>query len=281
MFDKFVNRYVIEGELTAVTALHIGAAEDVFKPNGCKNPFFRNGNGMPLIPGSSLKGAMRSFLEQYLSSESGRSLFLEEQMNYPKDICNEESPCAEPKQDGVLKKLLKERGKDSQKNLAEYLFGTGKERVGKLCIICRLFGSPYSGAKFSVRDAGVIEETFQEKFEIRSGVAIDRNLGTSIDGKKFETEVIPEGTKFSFRAILENGDEMEWNIIKQLLWAMELGLVSIGGMKSRGLGEIRLENVRYQNINTNNIARYLSEGNIEFEKLCKEKSGGDRICSEN
>ena len=57
MFNKFINRYVITGELEAVTALHVGAAQDVFKPNGCKNPFFRNADGKPLIPGSSLKGA--------------------------------------------------------------------------------------------------------------------------------------------------------------------------------------------------------------------------------
>ena len=43
MFHKFINRYVITGELEAVTALHVGTAEDVFKPNGCKtgNLLFR------------------------------------------------------------------------------------------------------------------------------------------------------------------------------------------------------------------------------------------------
>ena len=45
MFGRFVSRYIIEGELVLVTALHIGAAEDVLKPGGCKHPFFRNAAG--------------------------------------------------------------------------------------------------------------------------------------------------------------------------------------------------------------------------------------------
>lgn len=269
MFDRFVSRYIIEGRLVAVTALHIGAAENVFQPGGCKNPFFRNAEGLPLIPGSSLKGAMRSFMEQYLSSESGKKM-IPQGVHYKRKICNEEEPCAEPKndeKDDELKALLKSKDKDAQRKLAEYLFGIKGKKVGKLCIICRLFGSHYSAAKFNVRDARVIEDTFQREFEMRSGVAIDRNLGISADTKYFETEVVPEGTAFSFRAVLENGDETEWEMIMQLLRAMEFALIPIGGMKSRGLGEIRLEDVRYQNINEHNIAEYLSGEEIPFVEL--------------
>lgn len=271
MFGRFVSRYIIEGELVLVTALHIGAAEDVLKPGGCKHPFFRNAAGQPLIPGSSIKGAMRGFLEQYLSSESGKEKF-SKRVNYRKAICNEENPCADAKNDEQLRKLLKGRDKDSQRQLSNYLFGIEEEKKenGKLCIICRLFGSQYNAAKFSVRDAGVIKETFQENFEIRSGVAIDRNFGTSISGKKFETEVVPEGTCFSFRAILENGDETEWEIIQDVLHAMEIGMIPIGGMKSRGLGEVKLQNIRYQKIDEKNIAKYLSGEKIEFNNLTKE-----------
>lgn len=261
MFDKFESRYIIEGDLVAATALHIGAAEDAFRPGGCKNPFFRNAKGLPLIPGSSLKGAMRSFLEQYLSSESGQKRYFGEDQPQ-KTICNEQNPCVDLK-DSELKQLLKKKEKESQKELSDYLFGVKGEKEGKLCIICRLFGSPCSAAKFNIRDAGVKEETFQREFEIRSGVAIDRNLGVSVDGKKFETEVVPEGTIFSFRAILENGDDMEWELIKDLFQAMKVGLIAIGGMKSRGLGEIRLENIRYQKIDGKNIVDYLTGKKIE------------------
>lgn len=243
MFEEFINRYVIEGNLVAVTALHIGAAESVFQPNGCKNPFFRNAHGLPLIPGSSLKGAMRSFLEQYLSSESGRDGILKE-TNYRTEICNEKNPCTDIKQDETLKGLLEQRAADSGEKLSEYLFGTKGGKDGKLCMVCRIFGSPLSCAKFSIRDARVDEDSFSREFEIRSGVAIDRNLGTNVENRTFTTEVVPEGTKFSFQAVLENAEEHEWKVVKQLLRAMELGIIPIGGMKSRGLGEIKLTDIR-------------------------------------
>lgn len=267
MFDKFINRYIIEGDLVAVTALHIGAAENVFQPNGCKNPFFRDANNMPLIPGSSLKGAMRSFLEQYFSSGLGKRIFPGKEIVYLEHICNEENPCANPKQDKELEKILQKRkDNDVEIKLAKYLFGEeGKQ--GKLCMVCRLFGSQYSAAKFSVRDAGVIDESFDGKFEIRSGVTIDRNLGISADGKKFEVEVVPKETAFSFHAILENGNEIEWEIIQWLLRAMKIGLIQIGGMKSRGLGEIKLENIKYQIINQNNIENYLCGEQIEIKEF--------------
>lgn len=280
MFEKFVNRYIIEGNLVAVTALHIGAAEDAFRPNGCKNPFFRNAEGLPLIPGSSLKGAMRSFLEQYLSSEAGRDTILKD-VHFRKEVCNEQNPCANSKKDKELKDLLKERGEDSQEKLSQYLFGVEGGEDGKLCMACRLFGSQCSAAKFSVRDARVNEKTFQREFEIRSGVAIDRNLGISVENKTFTTEVVPEGTTFSFKAILENGDETEWEVVKQLLQAMEIGLIPIGGMKSRGLGEIKLTDVGYQNINETNIASYLSGKKIAFTRLHDKGEGEIEACSEN
>lgn len=267
MFHEFVNRYIIQGKLVAATALHIGAAEDALRPGGCKNPFFRNADGLPLIPGSSLKGAMRSFLGQYLSSESGKKE-IPEKIHYRRDVCNEQEPCVNPKTD-----KLKEEGENGGSLLSEYLFGNGKEKEGKLCIICRLFGSPYSAAKFSVRDARVIDETFQNGFEIRSGVSIDRDFGTNISGKKFDIEVVPQGTSFSFYAVLENGDETEWHMIQQLLRAMEMGLVPVGGMKSRGLGDIRLTEVKYQEINGLNIADYLSGKDIDSIDLIKPEKG--------
>lgn len=280
MFDKFENRYIIEGNLTAVTALHIGAAEDEFRPNGCRNPFFRNAAGLPLIPGSSLKGAMRSFLEQYLSSEAGRDALLKD-VPFRKDICNEQNPCADAKRDSKLKKLLKKKEDNSEETISDYLFGTKDGGSGKLCMVCRLFGSHCSAAKFSIRDARIISGTFEDEFEIRSGVAIDRNLGTSVENKTFTTEVVPEGTEFSFKAVLENGDPCEWHVVEQLLRAMEIGLIQIGGMKSRGLGEIKLTKIRYQKIDETNIAAYLSGKSVPFIDFHDKGEEERRVCSEN
>ncbi len=272
MFEKFKNRYIIEGDLAAVTALHIGAAEDEFKPGGCKNPFFRNADGLPLIPGSSLKGAMRNFLGQYLSTEAGKDLLLKD-VPYEKEICSEQNPCTAQLKDEIKK--WKKQKENVEEKISGYLFGTENGVGGKLCMVCRLFGSPYSAAKLSIRDARVVEETFRGEFEIRSGVAIDRNLGISVKNKKFTTETVPQGTVFSFKAVLENADSYEWNAVTRLLQAMELGMIQIGGMKSRGLGEISLINIRYQYVNEKNLAEYLSGEGFRFkdfhDKREKEK----------
>lgn len=283
MFERFESRRIIEGTLTAVTAIHIGAAEDVFEPGGCKNPFFRNAAGLPVIPGSSLKGAMRSFLEQILAGESGWKA-IQADLHCQKKICNEEEPCADPEKDQKLKILLESKKRESSREIAEYLFGNPGNPEGKLCMACRLFGSPYSAAKLNIRDAGVLEDSFQKGFEIRSGVAINRNLGTSEDGKKFEEEVVPAGTAFLFRAVLENADDAEWEAVRIILRAMEKEMIPIGGNRSRGLGVMKLEDATYQHIDRNNLADYLTgkeEDVPALQLLGTDETTEVRKCSEN
>ena len=92
---------------------------------------------------------------------------------------------------------------------------------------------------------------------------------------------MPEGTEFSFKAVLENGDPCEWHVVEQLLRAMEIGLIQIGGMKSRGLGEIKLTNIRYQKIDETNIAAYLSGESVPFIDFHDKGEEERRVCSEN
>lgn len=259
MFYKFKNRYLITGEVVATTAIHIGAAQNEFIPNGNKNPFFRNAEDLPIIPGSSLKGMMRSFMEQILTSDCGAEIFC------GGNTCSEEEPCVNNKS-GEYKKLLESKEADAERKLSHYLYG-GEGTDGKLCTVCRLFGSTNNSAKLFVRDAKVIESTFQSDFEIRSGVSIDRDLGKSKNNQLYNLEVVPEGTSFEFYAILENADEREWVSVKKLLQAMKLGMISIGGMKSRGLGGMELQKIKYQKIDALNIGDLLSGKMKETKKI--------------
>jgi len=66
-FHTFMCRSIVTGELITVTQLHIGSGE---KGDIADNPVIRVRFGneeMPYIPGSSIKGVVRSFLEQVLS----------------------------------------------------------------------------------------------------------------------------------------------------------------------------------------------------------------------
>jgi len=69
---KKVNHYVIRGEIELLSGTRIGGSDDVLQIGGTdltciKDPV----TGRPYIPGSSLKGKMRSSLEKVLGRTSG------------------------------------------------------------------------------------------------------------------------------------------------------------------------------------------------------------------
>lgn len=62
---RLLGRLMLRGELEAVTGLHIGAGRGALAIGGIDNPVVRDPmTQMPYIPGSSLKGKMRSLLEK-------------------------------------------------------------------------------------------------------------------------------------------------------------------------------------------------------------------------
>lgn len=61
---KLVNKYKIEGKLKVETGMHIGGMKETFQIGGSDSPVIKTKNGIPYIPGSSLKGKIRSLLEK-------------------------------------------------------------------------------------------------------------------------------------------------------------------------------------------------------------------------
>ncbi len=131
---------VIKYKLRLKTGLHIGGAKDAFEIGGIDNPVIKLSaelnlgdrtipKGAPYIPGSSLKGKIRSLLEWSIRE--------------PKGIWELEEE--------ALKKYLdgdKEVLKPLEKTSVEYMFEKSegdKEKAGKpcscgTCSICRIFG---------------------------------------------------------------------------------------------------------------------------------------------
>lgn len=60
---------LITGKIKVITGLHIGAGETEMHIGGTDNPVIKTANNEPYIPGSSLKGKMRSLLRLYLGVE--------------------------------------------------------------------------------------------------------------------------------------------------------------------------------------------------------------------
>ncbi|MCK6456705.1 MAG: type III-A CRISPR-associated RAMP protein Csm3 [Phycisphaerae bacterium] len=70
---KKLNHYVIRGEIELLSGTRIGGSDDVLQIGGTDLTCIKDPTtGKPYIPGSSLKGKMRSSLEKHLGKVNGR-----------------------------------------------------------------------------------------------------------------------------------------------------------------------------------------------------------------
>jgi CRISPR-associated RAMP protein (TIGR02581 family) len=100
----------------------------------------------------------------------------------------------------------------------------------------RLFGSPWLASKFQVRDLTVLPDTWFGQYQERDGVAIDRDTETAADGKLYDFQVVPAGTPFEFRAVVENAEDWELGLLMIGLHQFETEQIPLGGGRSRGCG---------------------------------------------
>jgi len=59
---KLAGKIIIKGKIVTLTGLHIGSNKANVSKGGISSFFIKNGDGVPYIPGSSLKGKLRSLL---------------------------------------------------------------------------------------------------------------------------------------------------------------------------------------------------------------------------
>lgn len=241
MFDTFKNRLTITGTLTTITALRISAGRSS-EPIGTDLPVIKDALGQPLIPGSSFKGAMRSRLESFLRGID--SSFAEDPTNFTSSAKNN------------YVKDLKEQHKDNDLDLT-------RELIEMTDLVSRLFGSPWIASKFQVRDLTVVPDTWFGQYQERDGVAIDRDTETAADGKLYDFQVVPAGTQFEFRAVVENAEEWELGLLMIGLHQFETEQIPLGGGRSRGLGVVKLEIDKMYWLDVNNkpekLLTYLQE----------------------
>lgn len=260
-FNTFNNRYIIKGKIKAQTALHIGGSKDTIIPSSIDNQFIKDAEGKPFIPGSSIKGVCRSFLERLLKTIGYEVCMVP-------NLCSEKFKTKEQR-DEIIKELSKkELTIDKDLILSKHIY----ENV---CIICKLFGSGANGAKLMFKDAKVDKNTFKH-FEVRNGVTIDRDKNVAVHGHLYEIEVVPGDTEFYFEMIAENLEKEEEQFVYILLKAMKEGELNLGGLTSRGLGKVTLENITIEKIDKDNLVQVLLKNQqkyIALEELIKDKGG--------
>ncbi|MBE6051098.1 MAG: CRISPR-associated RAMP protein [Clostridium sp.] len=241
LLNKFENRYIIEGTLITESPLHIGAGINDFIPTAVDAAVIRDENNTPYIPGTSLKGVLRSNIEKLVATgvlgnlkacniliQNGDSS--EDTENYYNHICVDDKTIKD------IKKSVEENKKIKNKEEA-----IAQEIYAKQCDICKLFGGHGFASKIQINDSrALISEGEKVYTQIRDGVAIDRDTLTKRDKAKYTFEQVAVGTKFDFKMTIDNLDSEHKVLFKLLITLLESGEIRIGGKTSAGLGLIRL-----------------------------------------
>ncbi len=254
-------RYFFRGTIHFLTAFHVGA------PGGIKqrvdNPVLTDVYGNPVIPGSSLKGLIRSCAER-----SAEILGLKACGLFYKT--ENKSDCVTTSTDNKEKEDLREklREKESGKKINEN--DTTEDVLsflkGKLCHTCWLFGSHYHASRVRFPDPILISESWTNTLDRRDGVGIDRDSGLAVNGVKYDFETVPAGVRYAFKAEGEDLDEKDLALLGAALLEMTNGSLSLGGKKSRGLGRFQLEDLEAAMVDLN-----IKEDFLHFLAGDKEK----------
>ncbi|RLB95643.1 MAG: CRISPR-associated RAMP protein [Deltaproteobacteria bacterium] len=225
--QQLYNRYCFEGELELITPLCIssGRASD-----DTDAPFMRSFDGVPYIPGSTLRGAIRSEVERIIAMV-GDAAGLK--------TCTlfEKGSCAEKARVFLLKLEEEERDEGENKTKDERIAEFAEK---ELCDVCKLFGSTVYASRLIFEDAQPVSGEIHNR--IRDGVGIDRDTGAAKDGAKFDYEVIEPSENspfFGFKMVAENVNSQDKKIINLILSLLKHGLY-VGGKRAGGLGKIRL-----------------------------------------
>ena len=190
--------------------------------------------GEPILPGSSLKGKLRSTCET-LAHALGLSACLLNRAASGIDCISDIKYYSEVREDYQKTFQL---GLDKRLQWIE----------NHTCDVCKLFGSPLKAGRLWVSD-GTLDD-WASVVQVRDGVVIDRDSRTAVDGLKYDYEVIPPSSQFQLCIDLENPTDADLALLGAALFEWHAGS-SLGGFTSRGLGRFHLEDIKVSHVDLN------------------------------
>lgn len=213
MLKSFVNELRLTLTVTPVEPILIRSGATSM--NGVDMGFVstvRNGRPEPYIPGSSLKGVVRSHAERIARS-------IDENI-----VCNP----------------LDNRTSCSAKHDDRKKAGPVEthDAYRESCMSCRLFGSMGFMGRISIGDAYVDADARAPRPQSRDGVGIDRWTGGAFPRAKFDFEVVSTG-EFRSEWAVRNFELWQLGWIGHVLADFKDDWMWIGAGKSRGLGRVR------------------------------------------
>ncbi|MFZ0593631.1 MAG: type III-A CRISPR-associated RAMP protein Csm3 [Bryobacteraceae bacterium] len=243
----FLGKLVVEGEITCVTGLHIGAGKGSLEIGGADNPVVKDAFGIPYIPGSSLRGRLRSLLEQtsglavpselvYLSKRKGQEVRIHQSDRPDDEIC--------------------------------ILFGRNAGRLD------RVTGEPIetaaaTPARLTFYDAPLLVDSItpqmrenldDELTEVKSENAVDR-ITSQANPRTLER--VPAGARFAFRIVLDVLCPEDKPLLARVAEAMRLlEDDALGGGGSRGSGRVKFASLKVSWRGKDYYARGTAETNL-------------------
>lgn len=229
---KYLGKYIIKADLHCLTGLHIGGTDEGFEIGGIDNPVIKDLiTGHPYIPGSSLKGKLRSLLEWTTTR---------------KDAVKENNETKEIERTRVENMLRQKDGKWSAQTC----------NCGE-CDVCIVFGTSADTkgqkepTRLSVRDCfpkkvtiDIWEANLGERIftEIKTENTIDR-LTSEANPRSMER--VPADSVFEVEMLFDLYKEDDTQKLKKVFEGMMLLEDSaLGGSGSRGSGKVVFENLR-------------------------------------
>jgi CRISPR-associated protein Csm3 len=208
----------IKGNIEVLTGLHIGSGDDVMQIGGIDNPVIKNAKGKPYIPGSSIKGKMRSLLEWKYGLVS------------IKDKTNKKDNRDKPFGSNRLPFVQDEKQRETAEILIK-LFGDSNAKASDED------KEKYGITRISVGDCYLKEDG--DFTEAKYENVIDRRSGTAQHPRQSERVIAGTEFKFDIRVKVLDNDNKDTliNMVKD-----GLDLIAqdyLGGSGSRGYGRVK------------------------------------------
>ena len=224
MFERLDSRYFFRGSLVLLNEMHIGSGMG----DGTTDALVvKDSNGIPYIPGSSLRGVLRATIERIAASLGLNPCMLIKDNNCVTTSRNLQDD---------FKEILKVKDYSA---IDAFLNDSSK-----VCPVCRLFGSTVSASKIKITDLPL--NGTGTTTAVRHGVAINRDTETAQDKAKFDFETVPHKSEFAFELIGENLTDDDLALLAVGIQEMVDGNFWIGGNTARGLGKCRLKDLKIE-----------------------------------
>src|SRR5271154_2395664 len=226
---KLVGKLIFSGDLHCETGLHIGAGKGSLEIGGADNPVVKDAFGLPYVPGSSLRGKIRSLLENamgltspselvYLSKRRGQEVRIHQSDRADDEIC-----------------LLFGRSPGRVERVEGEAMETRTASPARLTI----YDAPLDPDSIT---AQMRENLDEEITEVKSENAIDR-ITSQANPRTLER--VPAGARFKVRMIVDVLCEEDKVLAARVLEGLRLlEDDALGGGGSRGSGRVSFKNLK-------------------------------------